>query len=83
MNEENQNENIEKENKNEENKDEENKNENDKDKEKDKENENKVINDTISDFSYSPPASPHKRNLFFNKGNQKIIHKHYKQENIL
>ena len=83
MNEENQNENIEKENKNEENKDEENKNENDKDKEKDKENENKVINDTISDFSYSPPASPHKRNLFFNKGNQKIIHKHYKPEYIL
>ena len=80
MNKENENETTEKDNINEENK---NENENE-DKKKDKENENKVVNETISDFSYSPPASPNKRNQFFNKGSQNIIlHKHYKPEYIL
>ena len=78
MNKENENETTEKDNINEENK-----NENE-DKKNDKEKENKVINDTHSDFSYSPPASPNKRLLFFKKGNQNIIpHKHYKPEYIL
>ena len=98
MNKENENEKIEEDNKNEENKNknekieegdknEENKNENENDENKEKEKKKikeNLVNDTISDFSYSPPASPNKRNQFFNKGSQNIIlHKHYKPEYIL